>query len=169
MNSYEATLLSVRLRKGVLWFAGVSLVLLMMIPLSIFAQADITARGDLSVAIRNAIMSDPRAQNLSLEEVAALTYALTEKAVAQGITQHDLYWRPMLAHTVSAADEAAAARNYCGSVPEPLCSFNKYLGLSGSDMTVPIALAVLVILILALAAGFLELQHRNRLRAEVRA
>lgn len=148
------------------FLAAACVALLLFVPFYLSAQSDITARGNLAIAVKNAILSDPRSANLSQAEINSVAYALTEKATAQGITPHDLYWRPTLAHTIAAAAEAAAARDSCGSAPSWLCAFNRGLGLSGSDMIVPVLFGVLIMLVLALVAGYLELLHRNRLRVQ---
>ncbi|MBI2030525.1 hypothetical protein HYT05_02795, partial [Candidatus Kaiserbacteria bacterium] len=114
--------------------------------------------------VKSAILSDPRSQSLSSEEVNAISLALTQQAEAQGMTQHDLLWRPALAHTVAPLDEVAYTGNECGKVPTVLCGVNRSLGLPGSDMTIVVMLSVLLVLILAATAGYLELQHRNKMR-----
>jgi len=140
--------------------------ILIIAPFYIHAQADISARGDLAIAVKNAILSDPRSANLSPEQINTMAYALTEKASAQSITPHDLYWRPTLAHTIMVADSAVSARNNCGKVPAFMCALNKTLGFSGADMTILILLGVLIMLILAVIAGYLELEHRGRIRLQ---
>lgn len=141
---------------------------LMMIatPLYLNAQSDLSLRGDLNSTVKSAILSDPRSQSLSSEEVNAIAYALTQQAEAQGMTQHDLLWRPALAHTVAPLDEVAYTGNECGKVPTVLCGVNRSLGLPGSDMTIVVMLSVLLVLILAATAGYLELQHRNKMRLQ---
>lgn len=121
---------------------------------------------DLSSTIRNALLLDPRTANLSEAELNRMIDTLTAQAVAQGITPHDMYWRPTLPHTIAASDAAALAQNDCGQLPRFLCDFNHSLGFKGSDMSIPIALGVLAALILALFAGYLELQHRNTIRSQ---
>lgn len=149
-------------------FAIALTALLFIAPLYLNAQSDISLRGDMSATIKNALLTDPRAQSLSPEELDAISFTLTRQAQAQGMTQHDLLWRPALAHTIT-ANEITGAGNTCGNVPLFICGVNQSIGLSGSDMTIVILLGVLVVLILATTAGYLELRHRNKLRMQVQA
>jgi hypothetical protein len=149
-----------------------TLVLAMMLiaaPWYARAQSDTSLRGDMNATVKSAILSDPRSQSLSSEEINVIALALTQQAQAQGMTQHDLLWRPALAHTVAPLDEAAYTGNDCGKVPTVLCGVNRSLGLPGSDMTIVVMLSVLLVLILAATAGYLELQHRNKMRLQAQA
>lgn len=163
--TFEPSRASARLSLGAL--AVFALVFMMIAtPLYLNAQSDLSLRGDLNSTVKSAILSDPRSQSLSSEEVNAISLALTQQAEAQGMTQHDLLWRPALAHTVAPLDEAAYTGNDCGKVPTVLCGVNRSLGLPGSDMTIVVMLSVLLVLILTATAGYLELQHRNKMRLQ---
>jgi hypothetical protein len=162
---FELSRLSTRHIQGLCAVLTLAL-LLVAAPHYLHAQSGTNLQGDMGMAIKSAILSDPRSQSLSSEEINAIAYALTQQAQAQGMTQHDLLWRPALAHTVAPLDEAAYTGNDCGKVPTVLCGVNRSLGLPGSDMTIVVMLSVLLVLILAATAGYLELQYRNRLSAQ---
>lgn len=141
----------------------VILTFLLAVPLYLYAQVNTSGPNDFSATIKSALLSDPRARSLSPDQLSALVYALMQQATAQGMTRHDILWRPVLAHTITLGEPAVA--DTCG-IPAPLCALNRSLGFSGSDLTIPVSLGVLAAIILALLAGYLELQHRNRLRVE---
>ncbi|MBI2030251.1 hypothetical protein HYT05_01370 [Candidatus Kaiserbacteria bacterium] len=163
--TFEPSRTSARLSLGAL--AALALAMMLIVaPWYASAQNDTSLRGDMNIAIKSAILSDPRSQSLSLEEINVISLALTQQAQAQGMTQHDLLWRPALAHTVAPLDEAAYTGNDCGKVPTVLCGVNRSIGLPGSDMTIVVMLSVLLVLILAATAGYLELQHRNKMRLQ---
>ncbi|MBI5004084.1 hypothetical protein HZC00_03250 [Candidatus Kaiserbacteria bacterium] len=160
----ETSRVQARLFQGVfVWF--VLALLLITTPLYLNAQSDLSLRGDLNSTIKNALLSDPRSQSLSQEELDTLSITLTKNAQTQGMTAHDILWRPTLAHTVT-VDEIAGPGSNCGNIPTFLCGVNRSLGLAGSDVTIMVLLGVFVAIILAVTAGYFELQHRNKMRLQ---
>lgn len=148
------------------FFLALILIFCTIIPTRIHAQSSVSPRGDLSLTIRDVILADPRSASLSSGEIDAMVSKLTAQASAQGITQHDLLWRPTLTHATS-PDGVNTPVNSCGATPASLCAINRVFGFNGSDTTLLILLGVLGVLILALVAGYLELQHRNNQRIQV--
>jgi len=137
---------------------------LLIVPFNTHAQATVSTQSDMNATIKNALLTDPRAQALTPAQINAISLSLAKQAQVQGMTPHDLLWRPVLVHTL--APDVAGVQNTCGIVPGPICAFNKSVGLSGSDMTIMTLLGVVMVLILALTAGYLELRHRNKIRLQ---
>ncbi|MCI0557822.1 MAG: hypothetical protein MN733_04955 [Nitrososphaera sp.] len=131
-----------------------------------YAQMSVSQTADLRMAVHDAIIADPRSDYLSSAQITAIVDVLTQKAAAQGMTAHDLSWRPLLARAMAPADRVAASQADCGSVPPVFCSFNKAFGFSGSDPTLLIWVGVALTILLALIAGILEIRHYRRTRLE---
>lgn len=132
-----------------------------------YAQVNTSSNDDLSSAIKSAILADPRSDSLSSAQITAMVDSLTKQASAQGMKARDLMWRPLLAHSMAPATAVAEAENDCGNLPAPLCTFNKSLGLNGSDVTFFVWLGVALTIILALIAGALEVRHWRKTRSEM--
>ena len=116
------------------------------------------AQEDLSATIRAAILSDPRSQGMSQEQLNALVQALTKQAQAQGVSSHDITWRPQV--DGFNAQNSMMATEDCGSVPEFACHFNEMIGFSGSNWYVSMFLLLgLMTLILILA---MMIEHSRR-------
>ena len=136
-------------------------------PMYLGAQASL-GQSELSQTIKQAIMSDVRSGQLSEQQIDRLAVALALKAQEQGMTSHDILWRPALAHTMMAAAANGVDGSYCGDLPNVLCELNQKLGRAGADPAVPVMLGVAFAIVLALSAAFLELRHRNKVRNEAK-
>lgn len=120
------------------------------------ASADSSAQaGDLRSTIRAELLSDPRTAGLLEADLEAMVEALANEAQKQGLTAHDITWRPASGQT------SAAAASSCGNIPTPLCTLNQAFGFSGADPTLPVWLGIAVALLILLIGIMLELRHRG--------
>jgi hypothetical protein len=124
-----------------------------------YAQENTSNSDDLSTVIKAAILADPRANGLSSEHIDAMVAVLTQHASAQGMSAHDLLWRPLLARTIESVTTVATAQDDCGTVPASLCIVKKSLGLNGSGVTLFVWGGVALTLLIAIIAGILEIRH----------
>ena len=122
------------------------LVLALATPVVIHAQT----QDDLRATVRAAILTDPRTAELSETDIEVMVAALTEEAVAQGITSEDITWRPQEEGKTDAA---------CGNLPAFFCTLNQAFGFDGSDTAIPIGLAVSSALLIFLIGSILLHQH----------
>lgn len=103
---------------------------------------------ELQATIRAAILFDPRTAEMSEEEVGAMVAALSEKAASQGVTSHDIAWRP--------TEEQAGESSPCGSIKGFLCTLTDAFGFTGSDLAIPIGLGISSALLLFLIGMLLH-------------
>ena len=140
-------LYTIRMKLSVLsTWAVALLVLALALPVVIHAQT----QDDLRATVRAAILTDPRTAELSETDIEVMVAALTEEAVAQGITSEDITWRPQ---------EEGKGEGAWGNLPAFFCTLNQAFGFDGSDTAIPIGLAVSSALLLFLIGSILLHQH----------
>lgn len=120
---------------------------LYVIAVAMFAASPLLVRADeLSETIRGVILADPRASSLSPDEIAGLVTRLNEEASGQGMTAHDILWRPTIVAADTVVDTPAQAE---------AASANR-----------PMLIGVFIVIALACIAGYIELTHRRRSKTE---
>lgn len=112
-----------------------------------------TPEEHLSATIRAAILSDPRSQGMTPEEVDTMTAALTRQAQSVGMTAQDIVWRPTIAGSTGMQE---SAQPVCDDF---LCNLNNAFGFDGSNYTIPIWLGISSLLLIFLIATVLEYRH----------
>jgi len=112
------------------------------------------AQQDLNMTIRSAILADPRASSMTPAQIDALVTALAKQAQTQGVTAHDIAWRPQVAGPSQFA--SASGADTCGSVPAFVCSLNQLLGFAGSNWWPPLALFTTLLLLVLITAVLIE-------------
>lgn len=126
----------------------------LVLSLSVFGTAAAqTAEEQLSATIQAAILSDPRSQSMTPEEVDTMTAALTRQAQSVGMTAQDIVWRPTIAGSTGMQEPAQPA---CDDF---LCNLNNAFGFDGSNYTIPIWLGISSLLLIFLIATVLEYRH----------
>jgi hypothetical protein len=114
------------------------------------AAASAATEADLSATIRAAVLSDPRSQSMTEAEIDALVAALAQEAEGQGVSTHDILWRPQeISQPVP--QEGVATCNF-------LCMLNQAFGLDGSDVAIPIGLGITAGILLFVIGSILH--HR---------
>ncbi|OGG54198.1 hypothetical protein A3H16_02645 [Candidatus Kaiserbacteria bacterium RIFCSPLOWO2_12_FULL_53_8] len=121
--------------------------------------------GDLRATIRAELLSDPRTSSLSQAQIEEMVDVLLQEAQKQGVTSHDIQWRP--APSADPAEDSGSAVA-CGNVPSILCAMNTAFGFDGSDLKIPIGLAASSILLIVLIGLMIE-EHRRRAGAIARS
>ena len=135
--------------------ALIILALVAIIPRTVLAQS--TAQDELRATIKAEILSDPRTTGLSQTQIDAIVDALTAEAQKEGLTAHDITWRP----AQSAAAAQTTQTDTCGNVPAPLCALNQAFGFSGSDPTMSVWLGIAAALLILIIGIMLEMRHRQ--------
>jgi hypothetical protein len=110
-------------------------------------------QGDLQTAIRAALAQDPRSSEMPQGQFDALVEALTAQAEVEGITAHDIAWRPT-------EDAPAGSASRC-SMPEFFCSLSAAFGFDGSDIAIPLALGAASAFLLFIIGVFLHAHGRH--------
>ncbi len=130
-------------------------------PLLASAQSSTaSSQSDLSATIRAELLSDPRTSDLPQAPLDSMVNLLTQSAQKQGVTAHDITWRPV-SPVSTFAPEASAGENDCGSLPSYLCALNTAFGLSGSDPWLAIALGIASGLVILVVGLMLQEHHRK--------
>lgn len=115
---------------------------------------------NLSNTIRTAITSDPRAANMSKKQIDSMVSALAKQAQKQGVTSHDITWRPMIVPSVNTSATFASAGD-CNGMPLFVCRAESAFGVSGGNVWVLIGLGLLAGLIIIFIAEMLVIHHRQ--------
>ena len=127
------------------------------VPVLTHAQAQTDT---LRATIRAELLSDPRTTGLSKTQLDAMVDLLTGEAQKQGITSHDITWRPQSANSFGGANSSSAsASSACGGIPSILCMLSEAFGFTGSDVTIPFALGAASMGLVWILA---EMIHRRR-------
>lgn len=133
-------------------------ILVLCAPVALSAQTsgeatspDTTENADLEVTIRAALLTDPRTAQMSEEEIDEMVAALAEGAQEQGITPHDITWRPQPPITTEGEDAPCM-------MPAFFCTLGAAFGLDGSDVTMPIVLGIVSGILLFVIGALLH--HR---------
>jgi hypothetical protein len=128
-----------------------------LVPLIIHAQTT-TSQSDLSATIRAELLSDPRTSGLSQTQLDAIVSLLTKQAQSQGITVHDITWRPQPLQFGST--NAPEAIDVCAGIPRYLCAFDEAFGFVGPDVLIAYILGVSS---MGLTWILAEMIHRHRM------
>ena len=120
------------------------------------AQAQVE-ESELSATIRATLLSDPRSQDLSQEELNGLVEALVIEAEEEGITAEDIMWRPEEPDPEPIVEEPDA----CGRLPKLLCNLNEAFGFSSGNLVIPVLLLVSSTALL-FVLGLMIQEHRRR-------
>jgi hypothetical protein len=158
------------------WYFVASLLVVLAIgvglalPRFTHAQATSTAATtELSSTIRAALLSDPRAHQLSQAQIDQLVSALTKQAQEKGITVEKLQWQPKPTEAFvppAPAPEAVTDPYSCGSFPRILCAMSAAFGFTDiGSAALPIALGVVTLIVL-LALILLYEHHRHQRHIE---
>lgn len=115
---------------------------------------------DLSNTIRTAITSDPRSANMSKKQIDSMVMALTKQAQKQGVTSHDITWRPQQIPSVNTSATFTSS-NDCGGMPSFVCRAENAFGVTGGNVWVLIGLGLLSGLIIIFIAEMLIVHHRE--------
>ena len=119
-----------------------------------FAQSA-SGSDDLRATIRAELLSDPRTSNLPQAQLDAMVDALTAQAQEQGLTAHDITWRPAMTPAENIQADA------CGSMPSVLCALNRAFGFDGSDPRIPVGLGIVSALLILIIGLMFEMHHRK--------
>lgn len=135
-----------------------------MLPLAVSSQG-VESQADLHATIKAAIQADPRATDMTAAQIDAMTDALVVEAQAQGVTAHDILWRPVVPAPPAAAAGASYLNavpflNVCGNESSILCRLNNALGLDGTNLLIPLVLGIASALLL-LVLVMLVMHHKH--------
>ena len=148
------TTFAARCAIGILALAGLALV--GSSPAVLFAQGDYQT--ELRATIREAILADPRAGELSGEELKRTVELLASEADAEGVTAEDIVWRP----EERMFNEGGASENTCGRIPVVLCILNEALGFSGGNVLMPLLLLLCSLALMFVLSAMIRMHHRDR-------
>lgn len=140
---------------------GTAMLLTLALPLAVHAQASST---ELRETVRAALLSDPRTASMTDAQLDAMVNVLTAQAQRQGVTAHDILWRPQPAE--NAGETGAASLDQCSSLSF-FCMFNRAFGFSGNSTVIPLMLGGTSAVLLLLTGMMIE--HYRKLRALQRA
>lgn len=126
---------------------------------SVQAQSQDEALRD---TIRAAILSDPRSQAMSPEEIESMTTALVRQAQSVGMTAEDIIWRPV-------TDQAPADQGSAAPCDGFLCALNQAFGFDGSDYTIPVWLGAISLMLIFIIALIFEYRHLHKKQMLARA
>lgn len=116
------------------------------------AQTEDTALRD---TIRAAILSDPRSQSMTPEEIESMTVALARQAESVGMTADDILWRPV-------TEEAGSQQQGAETCDGILCALNHAFGFDGSNYTIPIWLGAISLMLIFIIATIFEYRHLHK-------
>jgi len=132
--------------------------LAVFLPYAVSAQTE----SELNIAIRAALMSDPRTAELSESQIDSMVVILAGEAERQGLTAQDITWRPAVVPMAQTVDGAAPIG--CGAMPQFFCNLNHAFGFDGSDLAIPIGLGITSGLLILILGVMIE-RHYAHLRA----
>lgn len=129
------------------------------LPLFVHAQSA-PSDAQLQTTIRQAILSDPRTSGLSAAQIDAMVSVLTAEAQKQGITSHDIQWRPET-QQATFSDTGTNAAQSCQNIPGFLCALNTAFGFDGSDPTIAIGLGLTSAVMILVIMLMFEMKRRT--------
>lgn len=136
-----------------------ALVVLIAVLLSCMLCATVSAQEqELSAAIRASLLTDPRSQALSSEELDSMVQALTAAALQEGITAEDIMWRP----EEPEADALPESADTCGQLPKALCMLNEALGFSSGNLIIPLLLFFGSLALLFVLGLMVKMRHTHQ-------
>jgi hypothetical protein len=137
-----------------------------VIPRISFAQAAASSSNPatnidpaLGATIRQQLQADPRSAQLTPSQLDAMVNALTKQAQKQGMTTHDITWRPSDAPSVNAS--ATFVSDDCGGMPAFVCDTEKAFGVTGPNTWIIIGLGVFAGLLIIVILEMLVVHHRK--------
>lgn len=145
---------------GLALFAGILLTFI-AVTMPYVGRAQTTAPADdLSATIRTAIMSDPRSSHMSQAQIDSMVAALSKQAAKQGVTSHDIAWRPSQAPSVNTS-ATFGAPDECNGLPQFLCTTENAFGITGGNTWILVGLGLLAGLLIIFIAEMLVMHHRK--------
>lgn len=136
----------------------VVLALLALTPLVSRAQTA-PPSGDLRATIRAELLSDPRTSGLSAVQLNAMVDLLSQQAQKQGMSAHDITWRPQNNETFGSGGGTPGTSNDCNGIPSIACILDEAFGFLGPDATIPFSLGMASMGLIWILA---EMIHRHR-------
>lgn len=136
-------------------FSVAAVVVLTAIVLPFLTHAQIATSSELQATVRAELLSDPRTSSLSSAQLDAMVSLLTEQAQAQGITAHDIMWRPQT-FSNSGATVAAQQESCAGNFT---CVMDEAFGFIGPDTLIPFSLGLASMGLIWIIA---EMIHRRK-------
>ena len=137
-----------------------ALVLLMalavLLPRLSHAQAP-APQNDLRAVIHAELLGDPRTAGLSQAQLNTMVELLTKQAQKQGVTAHDITWRPQSAQS-GPEGQSGEVMDVCGASTF-FCVIDEAFGLVGPDTTIPFSLGAASMGLIWIIA---ETLHRRR-------
>lgn len=119
--------------------------------ISAFAQSD----AELQATIREAILSDPRAAEMSEADIDVMVAGLAEEAAAQNLSVSDITWRPQEVPVTDAASQDEEACPYARA----LCALNDAFGFSEFPFLMPLLFAITSAILLFVIGSILLHHH----------
>ena len=119
-----------------LLLVAVVIALLMVSPRGAHAQQ---STNDLRATIKSELLSDPRTLGLSQAEIDAMVNILAQEAQKNGMTVHDITWRPQIMQSAGMNAGGDVAMAFCAP-SSILCKFNEAFGFVGPDTIIPFTL-----------------------------
>lgn len=138
---------------------SILLAALLLVPAFAIAQGS----ADLQATIRAALASDPRTNTMSQEALDALAAQLAAGAQSQGMTAHDITWKPIESQPVSASSPS------CSVFPQYFCTISESFGFMGGDPTIAIWLGAIALMFLFIAGELRYLHKKHQREAAARA
>lgn len=139
----------------------VSACVLASLPFIVAAQSD-----SLEAAIREQVMSDPRASQMSSAQIDALVASLTKSARQQGVTAQDIAWKPAPESELGGDEIVESQPSAVCSLPQFMCSINTALGLDGSDLKIPIGLGITSMALIVFLGLYIEMHKKKHEEAQ---
>jgi hypothetical protein len=136
-------------------FSVVGVVMLAAIGLPFLTHAQTATSSELSATIRAELLSDPRTSSLSSAQLDAMVSLLTQQAAAQGVTAHDIQWRPQT-FSNSGATPAVQQESCAGNFT---CVLDEAFGFIGPDTLIPFSLGLASMGLIWIIA---EMIHRRK-------
>ncbi len=128
---------------------------LFLMPIIVVAQSS----DMIDTTIRQEILKDPRASQLTPAQIDQIVVALATSARAQGMTAHDIAWQPVYDSGQNAAPSFSSSAT-C-TLPQFMCDINTAFGFDGSDLKIPIGLGLSAMALIVIIGLMIEM-HKKR-------
>jgi hypothetical protein len=145
---------------GLALFVGILLTLIAVTTPLIGRAQTVAPADDLSATIRTAITSDPRSAHMSKKQIDSMVLALSKQAAKQGVTSHDIAWRPSEVPSINSS-ATFGTPDTCGGLPQFLCTTENAFGITGGNTWILVGLGLLAGLLIIFIAEMLVMHHRK--------
>ena len=119
-----------------------------------------TYADDLVATIRQEIMKDPRTAQMSPAQIDQMVHVLTVTAQKEGITAHDMTWRPPVVAAPKLSFAEQLTHSPCSVIPFA-CAINMAFGFDDSYPQIPLTLALSAMALIAIT-GLIHHHHHTK-------